>query len=407
MIHWRLLSALFVGLSSIALPFPVDGELSTRSAVESNHRFGLRLTTKLGLSKPDGNVVVSPLLVQSALSLLYAGSSLDSGKELRQALELTHAIHPKEAAQDIQSLLANLKQSAAVGCRLRLLSDFYAQQRFTFNFRDEFVALASQMAVGCHRLSWESASSAAQDINYSFLSRSNFSLGELVSASQLESLAEHNTPFLHVSGVTFRAPWAQAFDPAETQSINFFAGGSRARLVDAMFGQHRYRYAEMPALDAQLIEVPFATADLRMLIVFPNRADGLAQLEKKLAQSDLQQLREQLEERKVALTLPKFRVLVHSALKPTLEELGLPKLFTSQVQLSEVFSSMLASSAPPLGAVVQSGLLELQEEGGEAGDSFSFGDLFRRAVPLVINHPFFYAIGNDKTLLLAGHIVDI
>jgi len=28
-------------------------------------------------------------------------------------------------------------------------------------------------------------------------------------------------------------------------------------------------------------------------------------------------------------------------------------------------------------------------------------------VPLVINHPFFYAIGNDKTLLLAGHIVDI
>jgi len=50
--------------------------------------------------------------------------------------------------------------------------------------------------------------------------------------------------------------------------------------------------------------------------------------------------------------------------------LGLAKLFTSQVQLSEVFSSLLTSSAPPLGAVEQSGLLELQEEGGDAGDSF-------------------------------------
>ncbi|XP_052841665.1 LOW QUALITY PROTEIN: antichymotrypsin-2 [Drosophila gunungcola] len=409
MMHGELLFALLVALAlAIVPPFPVGAELSARSAATaSSHRFGLRLTTKLGLSQPDANVVVSPLLIQAALSLLYAGSSADSGRDLRQALELTHASGPKEAVRDIQALLSDLKQSAAVGCRLRLISDFYAQQRFTFSFRDEFEALASQMGVGCHRLAWESASHAAQDINYSFLSRSNFSLGELVSASQLESLAEHNTPFLHVSALTFRAPWAQAFDPAETQSINFFAGGSRPRLVEAMFGQHRYRYAEAPALDAQLIEVPFATADLRLLIAYPNRADGLAHLERKLAQSDLQQLRGQLQERKVALTLPKFKVLVHSALDGVLKELGLAKLFTSEIQLSEVFSSILASSAPPLGAVVQSSLLELQEEGGDAGDSFSFGDLFRRALPLVINHPFFYAIGNEKTLLLAGHIVDI
>ncbi|EDW46721.1 serine protease inhibitor 42Dd [Drosophila sechellia] len=407
MIHWRLLAALLVGLA-IALPLPVDGELSARSpASVSSYRFGLRLTTKLGLTQPDANVVVSPLLVQAALSLLYAESSSEYGSQLRQALELTHASHPKLAVQDFEALLSDLKQSAAIGCRLRLLSDLYAQQRFTFNFREEFETLAARMGVGCHRLAWESASNAAQDINYAFLSRSNFSMGELVSAPQLESLAEHNTPFLHVSGVTFRAPWAWAFDPTETQSINFFAGGNRPRLVDAMFGQHRYRYAEVPALDAQLIEVPFATADLRMLIVFPNRSDGLAQLERKLAQSDLHQLRSQLEERKVALTLPKLRVLVHSDLKRVLEELGLAKLFTSEVHLSEVFSSILASSAPPLGAVVQSGLLELQEEGGNADDSFSFGDLFRRALPLVINHPFFYAIGNDKTLLLSGHIVDI
>uniref|UniRef100_A0A6P4DUQ6 Alaserpin-like n=1 Tax=Drosophila rhopaloa TaxID=1041015 RepID=A0A6P4DUQ6_DRORH len=137
-----------------------------------------------------------------------------------------------------------------------------------------------------------------------------------------------------------------------------------------MFRLRRYRYAEVPALDAKLIEVPFATADLRMLIVYPNRADGLAQLERKLAQSDLQQLRTQLEEHKVALTLPKFKILVHSTLTGVLKELGLAKLFTSEIQLSEVFSSMLSSSAPPLGAVVQSSLLELQEEGGDAGGSF-------------------------------------
>lgn len=285
---WRLLPALLVALASASLHSPVDGGFSA----SSNHRFGLRLATKLTLGQPEANVVVSPLIVQTSLGLLYAGSSPSPVREeLRQALELQHAGSPGAAVQELQNMLTDLKQSAAVGCRLRLLSDFYTQQRFTFSFRDEFEGRASRFGVGCHRLGWESASKAAQDINYEYLSRSNFSLGELVSASQLESLSEHGTPFLHVSALTFRAPWAQAFDPTETQSINFFGLGSRPRLVEAMFGQHRFRYAEVQALDAQLIEVPFATADLRLLVIFPNRADGLAQLERKLAQTDLQQLR--------------------------------------------------------------------------------------------------------------------
>ncbi|KAH8267130.1 hypothetical protein KR018_010358 [Drosophila ironensis] len=393
---------------ALGLAFSVAAEFSARTGASgSSHRFGLRLSTKLGQLRPHENVAVSPLLVQAALSLLYAGADPDSRSELRQALELQQSPTTAGAVQDVQSLLSDLRQSAAVGCRLRMLSDFYTQQRFTFTFRDEFEAMASRLGVGCHRLGWESSAKAAQDINFEFLSRSNFSVGELVTASQLESLAADYTPFLHVSALTFSAPWAQAFDPADMRNINFFAAGSRPSLVPSMFGQHRYKYAEVAALDAQLVEVPFGTADLSLLIIYPNRPDGLAQLERQLQQYDLQHLRNQLSERKVALTLPKLRALVHSDLTAVLKELGLSKLFTTDIQLGEVFSAILASSAPPLGAVVQSSLLELQEKGGSAGDPFSFGDLFRRALPLVINHPFFFAVGNDKALLLAGHIVDI
>ncbi|KAH8320725.1 hypothetical protein KR067_007623 [Drosophila pandora] len=405
--HWRLILGLLVAFSAV-LPLSVGAELPARVAASaSNYRFGLRLSRKLGELQPDANVAVSPLLVQAALTLLYAEANPDSARGLGQALDLQATFSPKGAINGVEALLSDLKHSAAVGCRLRLLSDFYTQQRFTFTFRDEFEALASHLGIGCHRLGWESSGKAAQDINYDFLSRSNFSVGEMVTSSQLESLGADYTPFLHVSAVTFSAPWAQGFDPTETQDINFYVAGSRPKLVPAMFGQHRYKYAEVSALDAQLIEVPFATADLSLLIIYPNQVDGLARLEHQLEKYDLLQLRAQLEERKVALTLPKFRTLAHSDLTGALKQLGLAKLFSSDVQLEEVFSSILASSAPPLGAVVQSSLLEIQEKGGTDGDSFSFGDLFRRALPLVINHPFFYAIGNDKVLLLAGHIVDV
>ncbi|EDW31474.1 GL10948 [Drosophila persimilis] len=416
--HWRRhpLSGLtlaviltLLAIQQLAVGGEASGSPGAAAASASNYRFGLRLSSRLGRSQPNVNVAVSPVLVQAALGLLYAGTDPDSAaaRELRDVLDLQHAGSPRQALSGLRELLAELKQSSAVGCRLRLLSDFYTLQRFTFNYRDEFQALAAQMGVGSHRLDWETPASAAQVINYDFLSRSNYSVGELVSASQLETISEHDTPFLHVSAVTFRAPWAQSFDPDETQRINFFSEGQRPKLVEAMFGQHRFRYAEVAALDAELIELPFATADLRLLLIFPRRADGLSELEQQLGKYDLQYLRGQMQERKIALTLPKFQVLVHAQLAKVLKESGLTRLFTAEAQLSEVFSSLLASSAPHLGEMAQSTLLELQEEGGSAGDSFSFGDLFRRALPLVINHPFFYAIGNDKTLLLAGHIVDI
>ncbi|SPP73105.1 antichymotrypsin-2 [Drosophila guanche] len=408
--YWRRLPlAALLAIQLLAVVGAASGSPGSATASASNYRFGLRLSARLGRSQPSVNVAVSPILVQAALGLLYAGTEPDSAaaRELREALDLPHASSARQSLAGLRELLSELKQSSAVGCRLRLLSDFYTLQRFTFNFRDEFQALAAQMGVGSHRLEWESPASAAQAINYDFLTRSNFSVGELVSAAQLEAIAEHDTPFLHVSAVTFRAPWAQSFDPDETQRINFFSEGQRPKLVDAMFGQHRFRYAEIAALDAQLIELPFAVAELRLLLILPNRADGLPELEQQLAKYDLQYLRGQMSERKVALTLPKFQVLVHSQLSKVLKELGLTRLFTAEAQLGEVFSSLLASSAPHLGEMSQSTLLELQEAGGSASDSFSFGDLFRRALPLAINHPFFYAIGNDKSLLLAGHIVDI
>ncbi|XP_034479529.1 serine protease inhibitor 42Dd isoform X1 [Drosophila innubila] len=413
--NWRRLHvAALLLLALLAFSCPTSGNLAAVSV--SNERFALRLATNLGLSQPSGNVAVSPLLLQSALALLYAGVAADAAvaQQLRVALELQHLGTAEQALRQFEQVIAQLKQSAAIGCKLRLLSEFYTAQRYTFNYRDEFVARAAALGIGVQRLDFGNVAGVAQTINYEFLTRSNFSVGELVTSSLLHATTGSDTPLLHASALTFRAPWAQGFDPRQTQRIKFFSDRQSHKLVDAMFVQHSFRYAELPSLDACLIELPYATADLSLLIIYPNRVEGLAQLESQLQSLDLQQLRQELSVRKLALTLPKFTLLAHTELQ-LLQlrfihlQLGLGKLFTTEAQLHNVFSSLLASSMPHLTAVPHTALLELQEAGGVVERTFvaAFTDLFRSTLSLVINHPFFYALGNGKTLLLAGHVVDI
>ncbi|KAH8416052.1 hypothetical protein KR222_007255 [Zaprionus bogoriensis] len=406
--NWRQLLGLLLALLSLLSSHASGSPAAVASA--AGERFALRLASSLGLSQPRSNVAVSPLLLHSALTLLYAGVSTDApaAQQLRVALELQQLGTAEQALYTFQQLLAELRQSAAIGCQLRLISDFYTQQRYTFNYREEFERRAAALGVGTHRLDFSDVASATQSINMEFLARSNYSVGELVSSSLLEGLAASaDTPFLHVSALTFRARWAQGFDPQQTQRINFFSDGRSHRLVDAMFVQHSFRYAELPQLDACIVELPYATAGLSLLIIYPNQLEGLAELERRLQSVDLQRLRAELSERKLALTLPKFSLLAHSELRHILEQLGLGKLFSAEAQLHNVFSSFLASSAPHLTAVPHTTLLELSEAGDETERTFAFSDLFRSTLSLVINHPFFFALGNGNTLLLAGHVVDV
>lgn len=316
--NWRLLPLILL-LSLLSAVAHSDATAAT----VARERFALRLASSLGLSQPRSNVAVSPLLLHSALTLLYAGVGVNAQtvqQQLRVALELQQLGTPEQALHMFEQLLAQLKQSAAVGCQLRLLSDFYTARSFMFNFRDEFLARTERLGFGVHRLDFGNVPSATQSINYEFLTRSNYSVGELVSSSLLEA-AQH-TPFLHVSALTFHAPWAQGFDPRETQRLQFFSDAQNHKLVESMFVQHSFRYAELPQLDACAVELPYATAGLSLLIIYPNQLEGLAEVERKLQSVDLQQLRSQLEERKLALTLPKFSLLAHTELRHILEQVS-------------------------------------------------------------------------------------
>src|SRR5439155_11310815 len=98
-------------------------------------------------------------------------------------------------------------------------------------------------------------------------------------------------------------------------------GGKKIADVPLMHQMHEYNFFEGDGF--QVLELPYESAQLSMVIVLPKTPDGLADLDKELTPDKLAKWHAKQTVRQVDLTLPKFKVTAEFALKPTLSDMGM------------------------------------------------------------------------------------
>ena len=67
-------------------------------------------------------------------------------------------------------------------------------------------------------------------------------------------------------------------------------------------------YGESSVLDAKVLEMGFENSDISMLVILPNKFDGLTSLESELHQVNFQDLSKTLNEENVEVKIPKFKI---------------------------------------------------------------------------------------------------
>lgn len=75
-----------------------------------------------------------------------------------------------------------------------------------------------------------------------------------------------------------------------------------------MHAESSYNYGVLSDLDAAAIELKYSESDLAFLIILPNTKVGLSELETKLKDYDLTKVSDQLNQQKVKVAIPKFKV---------------------------------------------------------------------------------------------------
>ena len=228
-------------------------------------------------------------------------------------------------------------------------------------------------------------------------------INDLIKPGHIDS----QTVLILTNAIYFKALWTSPFAEKLTRPDDFHSGATEKVRVDMMHQTGRFRFAEDAA--AQALELPYQGGNLSMVVLLPRTADGLRQLESGLSLASLDRWLGSLAQRRVDVSLPRFKLTAESDLKDALSSLGMPAAFAPD---KADFSGMTSARRFVISAVVQKAFVEVDEKGTEAaaatGVVMARASLVQAPPPIFrADHPFLFLIRDNKngSILFIGRLV--
>nr|XP_034181373.1 antichymotrypsin-2-like isoform X7 [Osmia lignaria] len=348
------------------------------------------------LEENHGNIIMSPLSAAVVLAMAAFGARGETEKQLKKAL---HIPSPDTlGTSGYQSLIDDLNNVKVA--KLLLANKVFAAEKFSV--KPAYIELTEKYFHSVTQLvNFAKSEEAANTINTWVKQNTNDRIKEIVNPGDLNSM----TAMVLVNAVYFKGQWQDKFDPQNTEERPFHVDENTVKNVSTMFRSGSYLYGELSNLNAKFVLLPYKDDELSMIIILPNEINGLAEVEKKLQNTNIMDILHQGHQREVELYLPKFKIESKIELNEPLNKLGLTDMFTSKANFSGIADADLVVSK-----VVQKAFIEVNEEGSEAAaatgmmlDSIAPG-LAPIPPEFKIDKPFYFAILQNNVPLFVGVI---
>jgi serpin B len=205
------------------------------------------------------------------------------------------------------------------------------------------------------------------------------------------------TRLVLTNAIYFKADWKHEFAKQLTKDQAFTTpGGSRVN-VPLMSLEKSLPYMEDE--NVQVVELPYKSSDLSMVVILPKQVDGLPEVESSLSFEQLSQWVSSLSQEKVELSLPKFKLECEFSLSSALKQLGMPKAFSAGAE----FGGMTSEAELRISDVVHKAFVEVDEKGTEAAAATGV-IMATRAAPIAsqpkvfrADHPFLFLIRQQQS----------
>jgi len=351
----------------------------------------------------ERNVLISPLSIQLAASLVYNGARGNSKHQLATMLGL-HNVSDHLVQQETRKLLlsyAELKKNLTANIELAnvIFADESAEVKDTYED-----VLNESFLTSTQRLNYSDTVESAEMINRWVADKTNNLINDLVSPTSFSP----TTRMMLLNAVYFKANWQLPFQKAYTRTEDFFV--SKDRFVDAemMFLDDSIYYGQDKDLESQIISLQYEDPNFTMIIMLPDSESGLQTLSQKLKGKNLTKIHNSLNPREMLLTLPKFKTGYKTELVSAFQSLGVSDIFAADsADLSGITSEPVFVSD-----IIHQTKIEVNEEGSEAAAVTGFQIDIRNGgstpIMLNINRPFFFVIQDLKNNipLFMGKIVN-
>ncbi len=396
-----LLMLCFVLLPPAGAQMPLPPAADRAAVVEGNNAFAVTLYGQL--REQSGNLFFSPESISTALAMAYAGARGDTASEMAKTLHFT--LPPDRLHPAMGALLSDLN-TAHQGYQLSVANALWAQRGY--HFLDGFLTLMNNDYGACfNQVDFKGATEAARlTINHWVEQKTANKITDLLQPGSVRP----TTRLVLTNAIYFKGSWQSQFDKAQTKEEDFHLSTTQNKKAPLMHREGGFNYFDGKTF--QVLEIPYQSNELSMVIFLPNDVGGLPALENLLNTSNTMQWLGQLSPvTKVIVTLPKFKTTQQFELGGTLAAMGMPQAFTGRAD----FSGMTGTRDLAISAVIHKAYIDVNEEGTEAAaaTAVTMRAMAVRApnpAPPVFraDHPFVFLIRDNgsKSILFMGRVED-
>ncbi|KAJ8985513.1 hypothetical protein NQ317_015058 [Molorchus minor] len=351
------------------------------------------------LAREKGNVFFSPISVHAILSLAAQGSASQTKEAFTKVLNVADVKVAADGYKDIMMRLNSIKD-------VTLLMAYKVFLMEKYELREEFKSLTTQQFLAeAQSLDFAKSEAAAETINTWVEQKTNNKIKDLINGGDLTQ----DTRLVLVNAIYFKGRWAEPFRPRSTKIEDFYLNGKRKIKVEMMHINREFFFKNDESLDAKVLELPYVNNTISLIVILPNKRNGIDDLEEKLAGTDLMNITDNMYKEDVYVSLPKFKIEQTIDLQQSLTELGLGDMFTDNAN----FSKMIGGSENLyVSKVVQKVFIEVNEEGAEAAAAAGMGYMEYcmppPPKPFLADHPFMIILQakqlNKHNILFSGRI---
>lgn len=397
------MSGLFISPKEVAsqtipvLSLQMPNDVAT--IVKGNNAFALDLYRQL--REQTGNLSFSPYSISTALAMTYAGARNETAAQIAKVLRFPLA--PERLHPAFTKLITDLSSSDRKAHQLAQANRLWGQKDCIF--LDTFLAITkNDYGAELEKVDFVNATEdARRTINTWVAQKTQEKIQDLLPDGILDSRAR----LVLTNAIYFNGTWVTPFNPQKTANRPFNITPTQQIDVPTMQlpPTEAVRMAELDGL--KVLEMPYVGNRLSMIVLLPEKADGLSQLEQRLKSENLQKWLSSVSfsQYPVQVSLPKFKVSGDFELKQTLSQLGMTSAFDDSAD----FSGMNGKKDLSLSAVVHKTFVSVSESGTEAaGATGVVGGTRGGGKRFQANHPFIFLIRDrqSESILFLGRVVN-
>nr|XP_057935954.1 serpin H1b [Doryrhamphus excisus]XP_057935955.1 serpin H1b [Doryrhamphus excisus]XP_057935956.1 serpin H1b [Doryrhamphus excisus] len=375
-----------------------DKKLSIHASTlaDNSANLAFSLYHNMAKAKDMENILISPLVVASSLGMVALGGKASTASQVKTLLH-ADKLKDEHLHAGLSELLSQASDAKTRNTTWKINNRLYGPSSVAF--ADNFVKTSKKHYNYDHsKINFRDKKSAVNSINEWAAKSTDGKLPEITKDVQNADGA------VIVNAMFFKPHWDQKFHEQMVDNRGFLVSRSFTVGIPMMHRTGMYNFYEDKENSLFVLDMPLGKKQASMILIMPYHLEPLERLEKLLTRKQVDAWLSKMENRAVAISLPKISLEVSHNLQKHLAELGL----TEAVDKAKAdLSNISGKKDLYLSNVFHASALELNTEGNPFDTSVFGTDQLKDPKLFYVDHPFIFLVKDNMTnsILYLGRVV--